>query len=134
VHHLYKFRLTTRAGELRTANIAIAPLLSRARSVGLHHPGRRHRPNEWPWRQLAQDPDSSAPSACFAAGVRHEINTPLAVIAPMAQMLAKQLRGDVRLGPVLDKITQQELPAPPEIANGLLNFSRTSRPSSAPQT
>jgi PAS domain S-box-containing protein len=29
VHHLYKFRLTTRAGELRTANIAIAPLLSR---------------------------------------------------------------------------------------------------------
>ena len=29
VHHLYKFRLTTRAGELRAANIAIAPLLSR---------------------------------------------------------------------------------------------------------
>ena len=29
VHHLYKFRLTTRAGEHRTANIAIAPLLSR---------------------------------------------------------------------------------------------------------
>jgi len=29
VHHLYKFRLTTRAGELRIANIAIAPLLSR---------------------------------------------------------------------------------------------------------
>src|SRR5208282_3726915 len=29
VHHLYKFRLTTRAGEQRTANIAVAPLLSR---------------------------------------------------------------------------------------------------------
>ena len=29
MHHLYKFRLTTRAGEQRTANIAIAPLLSR---------------------------------------------------------------------------------------------------------
>jgi PAS domain S-box-containing protein len=29
VHHLYKFPLTTRAGEQRTANIAIAPLLSR---------------------------------------------------------------------------------------------------------
>ena len=29
MHHLYKFHLTTRAGELRTVNIAIAPLLSR---------------------------------------------------------------------------------------------------------
>ena len=29
VHHLYKFHLTTKAGEQRTVNIAIAPLLSR---------------------------------------------------------------------------------------------------------
>ena len=29
VHHLYKFPLTTRAGEARSANIAIAPLMSR---------------------------------------------------------------------------------------------------------
>jgi hypothetical protein len=27
VHHLYKFHLTTNAGEQRTVNIAIAPLL-----------------------------------------------------------------------------------------------------------
>jgi len=40
-------------------------------------------------------------------------------------MLSKQLRGDARLGPVLDKITQQSFRAA-EIANGLLNFSRTS--------
>jgi len=40
-------------------------------------------------------------------------------------MLSKQLRGDGRLGPVLDKITQQSFRAA-EIANGLLNFSRTS--------
>ncbi len=33
--------------------------------------------------------------------------------------------GDARLGPVLDKITQQSFRAA-EIANGLLNFSRTS--------
>ena len=43
VHHLYKFRLTTRAGELRTANIAIAPLLSpRLRARGPHRARRRH--------------------------------------------------------------------------------------------
>jgi len=35
------------------------------------------------------------------------------------------LKGDVRLGPVLEKITQQSFRAA-EIANGLLNFSRTS--------
>jgi signal transduction histidine kinase len=40
-------------------------------------------------------------------------------------MLAKQLRGETRLGPVLEKITQQSFRAA-EIANGLLNFSRTS--------
>jgi signal transduction histidine kinase len=40
-------------------------------------------------------------------------------------MLSKQLKGDTRLGPVLDKITQQSFRAA-EIANGLLNFSRTS--------
>src|SRR5208282_6170903 len=55
--------------------------------------------------------------------------TPLAVIASYAQMLAKQMksdaRADTRLGPVLDKITQQSFRAA-EIANGLLNFSRTS--------
>ncbi len=59
----------------------------------------------------------------------HEINTPLAVISSYAQMLSKQLRSDPhaddRLGPVLDKITQQSFRAA-EIANGLLNFSRTS--------
>jgi signal transduction histidine kinase len=40
-------------------------------------------------------------------------------------MLAKQLKGDARLSPVLEKITQQSFRAA-EIANGLLNFSRTS--------
>ena len=40
-------------------------------------------------------------------------------------MLAKQLRGDPKLAPVLDKITQQTFRAS-EIVNGLLNFSRTS--------
>ncbi len=61
----------------------------------------------------------------LAAGVAHEINTPLAVISSYAQMLSKQMRGDARLGPVLEKITQQSFRAS-EIANGLLNFSRTS--------
>jgi signal transduction histidine kinase len=64
----------------------------------------------------------------LAAGVAHEVNTPLAVISSYTQMLAKQMRPmmeqDRRLAPVLDKITQQTFRAS-EIVNGLLNFSRT---------
>ena len=125
VHHLYKFRLITRAGESRTANIAIAPLLSR----DFVSVGRIILVDDITERisletQLAQA-DKLSSIGLLAAGVAHEINTPLAVISSYAQMLSKQLKGDARLGPVLDKITQQSFRAA-EIANGLLNFSRTS--------
>jgi two-component system, NtrC family, sensor kinase len=129
VHHLYKFRLTTRADEQRTANIAIAPLLSRdfvpmGRIILVDDITERVTLES----QLAQA-DKLSSIGLLAAGVAHEINTPLAVISSYAQMLSKQLRADsrsdARLGPVLDKITQQSFRAA-EIANGLLNFSRTS--------
>jgi len=125
VHHLYKFPLTTRAGEQRAANIAIAPLLSR----DFISVGRIILVDDITERvsletQLAQA-DKLSSIGLLAAGVAHEINTPLAVISSYAQMLSKQLKGDARLGPVLDKITQQSFRAA-EIANGLLNFSRTS--------
>jgi two-component system, NtrC family, sensor kinase len=125
VHHLYKFRLTTRAGEQRTVNIAVAPLLSR----DFISVGRIILVDDITERvtletQLSQA-DKLSSIGLLAAGVAHEINTPLAVISSYAQMLSKQMRGDTRLGPVLDKITQQSFRAA-EIANGLLNFSRTS--------
>ena len=129
VHHLYKFPLTTRAGEQRTANIAVAPLVSRdfvpvGRIVLVDDITERVALEN----QLAQT-DKLSSIGLLAAGVAHEINTPLAVISSYAQMLSKQLRNDpradVRLGSVLDKITQQSFRAS-EIANGLLNFSRTS--------
>ncbi len=125
VHHLYKFRLVTRAGEQRTVNIAVAPLLSRE-FVSV---GRIILVDDITERvsletQLAQA-DKLSSIGLLAAGVAHEINTPLAVISSYAQMLSKQMKGDARLGPVLDKITQQSFRAA-EIANGLLNFSRTS--------
>ncbi len=125
VHHLYKFRLTTRAGEPRTANVAVAPLLSRefvpvGRIILVDDISERVTLET----QLTQA-DKLSSIGLLAAGVAHEINTPLAVISSYSQMLSKQLRGDPRLGPVLEKITQQSFRAA-EIANGLLNFSRTS--------
>jgi len=125
VHHLYKFPLTTRAGEQRITNIAVAPLLSRdfvsvGRIVLVDDITERVSLET----QLAQA-DKLSSIGLLAAGVAHEINTPLAVISSYSQLLSKQMKGDTRLGPVLEKITQQSFRAS-EIANGLLNFSRTS--------
>ncbi len=125
VHQIYKFPLTTQAGEQRTVNIAVAPLLSRdfisvGRIILVDDITERVTLES----QLAQA-DKLSSIGLLAAGVAHEINTPLAVISSYAQMLSKQLKGDARLSPVLDKITQQSFRAA-EIANGLLNFSRTS--------
>jgi two-component system NtrC family sensor kinase len=127
VFTLHKFRLPTPAGEARTANITVAPLLNK----DFHVVGRIVLVDDITDRvnmemQLTQAEKLSS-IGLLAAGVAHEVNTPLAVISSYAQMLGKQLRQDeasqARLQPVLDKIVQQAFRAS-EIANGLLNFSR----------
>jgi two-component system NtrC family sensor kinase len=124
---LYKFRLPTPTGEARTANITVAPLLNRdfqavGRIVIVDDITDRINMET----QLTQAEKLSS-IGLLAAGVAHEVNTPLAVISSYAQMLGKQLRGDeasnARLQPVLEKITEQTFRAS-EIVNGLLNFSR----------
>ncbi len=126
---LYKFRLALPTGETRTANISIAPLLTRDFDVV----GRIILIDDITDRlqlesQLSQSEKLSS-IGLLAAGVAHEVNTPLAVISSYTQMLSKQLRAEpamaTRLDPVLQKITQQTFRAS-EIVNGLLNFSRTS--------
>ncbi|HEU4413769.1 MAG TPA: ATP-binding protein [Candidatus Angelobacter sp.] len=125
IHNLYKFRLHTRVGDTRTANIAIAPLVTRKFSVI----GRLIIVDDITERidlesQLSQAEKLSS-IGLLAAGVAHEVNTPLAVISSYAQMLTKQINGDARLAPLLEKITRQTFRAS-EIVNNLLNFSRTS--------
>jgi two-component system NtrC family sensor kinase len=125
IHNLYKFRLHTPAGDTRTANIAIAPLVTRKFSVI----GRLIIVDDITERielelQLSQA-DKMSSIGLLAAGVAHEVNTPLAVISSYAQMLLKQVRDDEKLSGLLDKITRQTFRAS-EIVNNLLNFSRTS--------
>jgi two-component system, NtrC family, sensor kinase len=124
IHNLYKFRLGTRTGEIRIVNVAIAPLVTKE----LHVIGRLIIMDDITERieleaQLAQS-DKLSSIGLLAAGVAHEVNTPLAVISSYAQMLSKQLVGDSTKSGLLDKITRQTFRAS-EIVNNLLNFSRT---------
>jgi PAS domain S-box-containing protein len=125
IHNLYKFRLGTPTGESRVVNVAIAPLVRKDFQVI----GRLIIMDDITERieleaQLSQA-DKLSSIGLLAAGVAHEVNTPLAVISSYAQMLSKQLQGDTQKGALLEKITRQTFRAS-EIVNNLLNFSRTS--------
>src|SRR6202021_857366 len=125
IHNLYKFRLKTPVGEGRTVNVAIAPLVTRKFQVI----GRLIIMDDITQRveleaQLSQA-DKLSSIGLLAAGVAHEVNTPLAVISSYTQMLSKQLQGDPQKSGLLEKITRQTFRAS-EIVNNLLNFSRTS--------
>lgn len=108
-----------------TVNVAIAPLVTRdgsciGRLVILDDITEREELE----RKLVQA-DKLSSIGLLAAGVAHEVNTPLAVISTYAQMLAKQVAGDEQKSKLLDKIARQTFRAS-EIVNSLLNFSRTS--------
>lgn len=125
IRNLYKFRMKTAAGETRVANIAIAPLVSREFQVI----GRIILVDDITERmglesQLTQAEKMSS-IGLLAAGVAHEVNTPLAVISSYAQMLSKRVQADPKQAELLEKITAQTFRAS-EIVNNLLNFSRTS--------
>ncbi len=106
-------------------NLAIAPLVTRdgariGRLVIFDDVTERENLE----RRLVQA-DKLSSIGLLAAGVAHEVNTPLAVISTYAQMLAKQVIGDEQKTKLLDKIAKQTFRAS-EIVNSLLNFSRTS--------
>jgi two-component system, NtrC family, sensor kinase len=120
---IYKQRLQYQ-GKTLTLNVSITPLVSKSgerigRLLLIDDVTQRERMEE----QLSQT-EKLTSLGLLAAGVAHEVNTPLAVISNYIQMLAKQMpEGDPRQS-IIEKIVKQTFRAS-EIVNNLLNFSRT---------
>ena len=124
IAHIYKLHLPTEAGGGLMVNVSLAPF-----QVGsgvrcgtvliLEDVTARVRLEE----QL-QHSEKMASIGLLAAGVAHEVNTPLAGISSYTQMLRGQVEpGDPRAH-LLEKIEKQTFRAA-KIINGLLNFSRS---------
>ena len=142
VHNIYKFVLQGPAGFTHgnangngngkgngsgshTLNLAIAPLVAKdLQQIGRLIIFDDVTDRDELERQLVQA-DKLSSIGLLAAGVAHEVNTPLAVISTYAQMLAKQISEDEQKSKLLDKIAKQTFRAS-EIVNSLLSFSRTS--------
>jgi PAS domain S-box-containing protein len=125
-HHtlnLYKFRLRNAEDRALIVNLSMVPLVGKENQVI----GRLLMFTDLTERVNLEDQLMQAEKlssiGLLAAGVAHEVNTPLAVITSNAQMLMRQMDpGDPRTR-TLEKITAQAFRAS-EIANNLLKFSR----------
>jgi len=124
VTNLYKFPLRNRDGRTLIVNVSIAPLAGKSaerlgRLILVDDITQRMQLEE----QLVQT-EKLTSLGLLAAGVAHEVNTPLAVISNYIQMLAKQLPENDPRHKLTDKIVNQTFRAS-EIVNNLLSFSRT---------
>ena len=125
IAHIYKLHLASADGRSLMVNVSIAPFQnSPGDRVGtiliLDDVTSRVRLEE----QL-QHAEKMASVGLLAAGVAHEVNTPLAGISSYTQLLRGQFEEQDPRQEVLEKIEKQSFRAA-KIINGLLNFSRSS--------
>src|SRR5256884_1519081 len=121
---IYKMHTTTRAGRSLVLNIAIAPLWADSQEqtgalVVFEDVTERLRLED----QLQQREKLSS-IGLLAAGVAHEVNTPLTGVSSYTQMLLGMLSETDPKHALLLKVRRQAERAT-NIVNNLLNFSRT---------
>jgi two-component system, NtrC family, sensor kinase len=123
IRNIYKLHTATFAGRPLVLNIAIAPLQDSQEQTGalvvLEDVSSRVRLEE----QLQQREKLSS-IGLLAAGVAHEVNTPLTGVSSYTQMLLGMLAETDPKHALLLKVRRQAERAT-NIVNNLLNFSRT---------
>lgn len=122
--HIYKFYASTEDGRPLTLNLSLAPFegasgVVTGTLVVVENVTQRAQLEQ----QLLQSEKLSS-IGLLAAGVAHEVNTPLAGISSYAQMLLEQTSHDDSRRRLLEKIQIQTVRASGIVSN-LLNFSRT---------
>lgn len=121
--HLYKLYLKNRRSENLIVNMGVIPLIDATdQTTGtilvMDDITLKVRLED----QLLQVEKLSS-IGLLAAGIAHEVNTPIAGISSYTQMLLKQTSDEDPRKPALEKIERQTFRAA-EIVNGLLNFAR----------
>lgn len=129
--NIYKFRWRADPERDLVLNVSIVPLRMRSGDPSgsllvLEDMTHRVRLEE----QLQQREKLSS-LGLLAAGIAHEVNTPLAGISSYTQMLLKQWPADDPRRALLEKIQTQVLRAS-QIVSSLLNFARMERPIVSP--
>ncbi|HVF89581.1 MAG TPA: ATP-binding protein [Blastocatellia bacterium] len=122
--HIYKYNAAAEDGRPLTLNISLAPFeAARGVVTGTLVVVENVTERAQLEQQLLQREKLSS-IGLLAAGVAHEVNTPLAGISSYAQMLLQQIPDADPKHKLLEKIHVQTLRAS-GIVNNLLNFSRT---------
>lgn len=124
IAHIYKLHLPSAHGRSLMVNVSVAPF-----ELGT---GERHGSvlifedvtARVRLEEQLQHAEKMASIGLLAAGVAHEVNTPLAGISSYTQLLREQIRPEDLRYPLLEKIEKQTFRAA-KIVNNLLNFSRS---------
>jgi PAS domain S-box-containing protein len=122
---IYRHALVNRSGERLVVNLALSPIAADggdgSRVATFDDITARVKLEE----QVLQQ-DRLASLGLLAAGVAHEVNTPLTGISSYAQILLEDMAGDDPRRATLEKIEVQTRRAS-SIANSLLNLARPER-------
>ena len=123
--NLYKLILVNNKGRKSTVNLSISPLFTNER----HFYGKIVIFDDITDRVRLEDQllqaEKLASLGFLAAGIAHEVNTPLTSISSFTQMLMRKVDDDSK-AEILRKMEQQTFRAS-QIVNNLLNFARQSK-------
>jgi two-component system, NtrC family, sensor kinase len=129
--NVYKFRAHSADDRELILNLSLAPLQSKTAQLEGTLVAIEDVTERVSLEEQLQQSDKLSSIGILAAGVAHEVNTPLTGISSYSQMLMQQIPETDPRHQLLEKIHRQTSRAS-AIVNNLLNFSRTSDARFAP--